>query len=283
MILVAGATGAVGRHLVLELKTRRAALRVLTRDPGKARALLGPVDCAVGDVTRPETVAKALSGVEAAFLLSPLDPGLAAWESAFARAAKKSGVKRLVKLSVLGADPRSPAAVARWHGEAEEVVARAGVPLVLLRPAALYQNLLGSADSIRRGALSAPMGDARVAMVDARDVGAAAAAALTGPPSFEGSTLTLTGPAPASYAEAVATLSRVLGRPVAYVDVAPDDARRGMLAAGLSAWRIDAALGLAEQARAGRADLAADGVLRAVGREPLSLERFVRDHAAAFA
>jgi uncharacterized protein YbjT (DUF2867 family) len=283
MILIAGATGTVGRHLVLELKTRRAPLRVLTRDPEKARNLLGPVDCAVGDVSRPETVAKALAGIEAAFLLSPLDPSLPAWEAGFARAAKKAGVKRLVKLSALGADPRSPAAIARWHGEAEEEVRRAGVPFTLLRPAAFYQNLLASADSIRRGTLPAPMGTARVAMVDARDVGAVAAAALSGPPAFEGATLTLTGPAPLSYAEAASALSRVLGRPVTYANVAPDAARRGMLAAGMPAWRIDAILGLAEQFRAGRADLAADGVLRATGREPIPLERFARDHAAAFA
>ena len=282
MILIAGATGTVGRSVVLELKMRRAPLRVLTRDPEKALRLLGPVDCAVGDVSRPETVAKALAGVEAAFLLSPLDPSLPAWEAGFARAAKKAGVKRLVKLSALGADPRSPAAIARWHGEAEEEVARAGVPFTLLRPGAFYQNFLGSADSIRRGTLAAPMGIAPIALVDARDVGAAAAAVLIAPSSFDGATLTLTGPAPLSYAEAASAMSRALGRRVGYTNVAPDDARRGMLAAGMPAWLIDALLGLAEQFRSGQADVRSDGVLKATGREPLSLERFVRDHAAAF-
>jgi uncharacterized protein YbjT (DUF2867 family) len=283
MILIAGATGAVGRHLVLELKTRRAPLRVLTRDPDKARALLGQVDCAVGDVSRPETVAKALSGIEAAFLLSPLDPSLPAWEAGFARAAKKAGVKRLVKLSALGADASSSAAIARWHGEAEEEVKRSGVPFTLLRPAAFYQNFLGSADSIRRGTLAAPMGTARIAMVDARDVGAAAAAALISPSSFEGATLTLTGPAPLSYAEAAAVMSRGLGRPVAYSNIAPEDAERGMLAAGMPAWMIDAVLGLAEQFRGGSADVTSDGVLKTTGREPITLERFARDFASAFA
>ena len=283
MILISGATGTVGRSLALELKARRAPLRVLTRNPEKARNCLGEVECAVGDVSRPETVAKALAGVEAAFLLSPLDPSLPAWETGFARAAKKAGVKRLVKLSALGADPRSHAAIARWHGEAEDEVARAGVPFTILRPAAFYQNFLGSADAIRRGTLSAPMGTARVAMVDARDVGAAAAAALLAAAPFEDSTLTLTGPAPLTYAEAASVLSRVLGRPVAYADVAPDDAERGMLAAGMPAWMVDAFLGLAEQFRAGRADLATDGVPRATGRGPIPFERFVRDHAAAFA
>ena len=281
MILVTGATGTVGRPLVLELKERRASFRVLTRDSNKARNLLGDVDCAVGDVSRPETVAKALAGVEAAFLLSPLDPALPAWEAGFARAARKAGVKRLVKLSALGADVRSPGAIARWHGEGEEEVKRAGVPFVVLRPAAFYQNLLIGAAEIRRGVLRAPMGSARVAMVDARDVGVSAAAALTAP-ALDGETLTLTGPAPLTYAEAAAALAKVLGRPVGYTDVAPDLARQGMAAAGMPPWLADAVLGLYEAFRAGKADLAADGVQRATGREPFSFERFARDHAAAF-
>jgi uncharacterized protein YbjT (DUF2867 family) len=281
MILVAGATGTVGRHLILELKTRRAAFRVLTRDPAKARALLGPADCAVGDLSRPETVAKALAGVESAFLLSALDPSLAAWEAGFARAARKAGLKRLVKLSALGADPRSPSALAHWHGEAEDEVKRAGIPCVILRPAAFYQNLLANAYSIRRGTLSAPMGGARVAMVDARDVAAAAAAALISP-ALDGKTLTLTGPSAPTYAEAAEIFTRVLGRPVAYAPAAPEDARRGMLAAGMPAWMIDALLGLAEQFRDGRAEVVAGGVLEATGKEPIALEGFVRDHAAAF-
>ena len=283
MILVAGATGTVGRHLVLELKIRQAPIRVLTRDPLKARALLGPVECAVGELGRPETLVKALAGVETAFLLSPLDPELPSWEASFARTARKAGLKRLVKLSALVADdPRSPSALLRWHAEAEQEVKRAGTPFVLLRPAAFYQNLFPSADSILRGTLSAPMGSARVAMVDARDVAAAAAAALTSP-ELDGKTLTLTGPAALTYAEVAEILSRVLGKPVAYSPAAPKDAERGMLSAGMPAWMTDALLGLAAEFRAGRANLVSDGVFTATGKAPTSLESFVRDHAATFA
>lgn len=282
MILVTGATGTVGRHLVLELKTRAAPFRVLARDPEKARIRLGSVEVRTGSLSRPDLVAKALEGADAAFLLSPLDPELASWEAAFARAAAKAGVKRLVKLSALGADPASPSALLRWHGEAEEEVRRCGFPSAVLRPAAFHQNLLASADSIRRGTLAAPMGAARVAMVDARDAAAAAAALLCAPaPSTE--TFTLTGPAPLAYAEVAAVFAKVLGRPVAYAAADPGDARRAMTTAGIPAWRVDALLGLAERWRSGAADLAADGVRAATGREPLTLEAFVRDHRAAFA
>jgi len=282
MILVAGATGTVGRHLVLDLKTLRAPFRILTRDPEKALRLLGPVDHVLGDLSRPEAVARALDGVEAAFLLSALDPELPAWEAGFARAARRAGLKRLVKLSALGADARSPSAILRWHAEAEEEVRRAGTPFTLLRPAPLDQNFLGNAAAIRRGMLPASLGSARVAMVDARDVASSAAVALT-TSALEGRTLTLTGPDAPTCAEAAAVFSRVLGRPVTHADLAPAEARRAMAAAGLPAWMTDALLGLAEQLRAGRAETVADGVLEATGRAPIPLERFVRDHAAAFA
>lgn len=282
MILVTGATGTVGRHLVLELKTAGRPFRVLTRDPAKAHALLGAAEFSVGDLSRPETFPAALHGVDAAFILSPLDPGLAAWEASFARAAAKAGVKRLVKLSALGAAPRSAAAVARWHGDAEEEVRRAGLPCAFLRPSAFFQNLLANAGSIRRGTLAAPLADARVAMIDARDAAAVAAAALASD-AFDGEPLTLTGPEALSYADLAGTLSRVLRRPVAYAPVAPDDARKGLLAAGMPAWRTDALLELAAAFRAGAGAAVTDGVARVLGRPPLPFARFADDHARSFA
>ena len=282
MILLTGATGTVGRHLVLELRTASVPFRVLARDPAKARAALGPVDAVAGDLSRPETLAAALKGVDATFLLSPLEPALASWEAGFARAAKAAGVRRLVKLSALGAKPLAKTAIARWHGDAEEEVRRSGVPFIFLRPAAFYQNLLQNAASLRRGTLAAPMGTARVAMVDARDVAAAAAAALTGNVR-DGETLTLTGPTPQTYAELAAAFAEATGRPVHYSDVEPAAALRGMLEAGAPAWLADAVLELAADFREGRADLATSDVRLSTGREPTPFSRFLRDHASAFA
>ncbi|MEK7383712.1 MAG: NAD(P)H-binding protein, partial [Elusimicrobiota bacterium] len=181
MILVTGATGKVGRELILELKIRKLPFKVLARDAAKARALLGPVDCVPGDFNVPETLEKAMAGAHAAFLLSPADPRMVAWQTAFARAAKKAGVKRLVKVSAIVADAKSPIALGRWHGEIEEEIKRLDISFVMLQPAYFYQNFLGLAPLILRGVLPGPMGTSRFAMVDARDVAAAAAAALATP------------------------------------------------------------------------------------------------------
>lgn len=282
MILLTGATGTIGRPLAVELKARGARLRVLTRDPERARNVLGPAEFVVGAVSSPESVAKALADVEAALLLLPLDPAMAGWAAEFARAAKTAGVRRIVQISAHGADVRSREPVARWHGDCEEMAARAGVPATVLRPAALYQNFLAHAEAMRRGTLSAPMGAAKIAMVDARDVAAAGAEALTSP-GLAGRTLTLTGPASLSYADAADAFSRELGRPVRYRDVPPKEAERAMLDAGTPAWRMDALLTLAERFRSGRADELSDGVRTATGRGPTPFERFARDYASDFA
>lgn len=281
MILVAGATGKVGRELVMELKIRRTAFKVLVRDPAKANALLGPVDCVHGDFNAPHTLEKSLAGARAAFLLSPADPRMVGWQTAFARAAKKAGVKSLVKVSALGAAPGSAMALGRWHGEIEEEIKRLAVPFVMLQPACFYQNLLGLAPLILRGVLPGPMGTARFAMVDARDVAAAAAEVLT-KPGHDGKTYALTGPAAFSYAEAAAILSKVLGRPVAYSDTPPAAAREHMLAGGFPAWRADALLELAALLRSGKADFAGDGVKSLTGREPVAFETFVRSYKSSF-
>jgi uncharacterized protein YbjT (DUF2867 family) len=282
VILLTGATGTVGRHLVLELKTRRAHFRVLTRDPQKAAAILGSAEFAVGDLSRPETVTKALVGVKAAFLLSAVDPALAAWEASFARSAKKAGVERIVKLSAQGADPRSACELLRWHAEAEAEVTRAGVPAVHARPASFYQNFFNMADGIRRGSIHAPLADAGFPMVDARDVAAVAAVALTSP-GFIGATVNVTGPAALSYADCAAALSAELKRPVAYVPAAAEDARRGMLAAGMPAWRVDALSQLFTELREGRGGVVTETVFRMTGQPAKAFADFVRDHREAFA
>lgn len=281
MILLAGATGKVGRELVLELKTRRAPFKVLARDPEKARRLLGPIDVCAGDFDVPQTLDKALSGVAAAFLLSPAEPRMVAWQTSFARAAKKAGVRRLVKVSALGADAKSPTALGRWHGEIEDEIKRLDLAHVLLRPAYFHQNFIGLAPLILRGVLPGPMGTARFAMVDARDVAAAAAAALA-TSEHDGKTFVLTGPAALSYAEAAATLTRILGRPVGYSDTPPEVAREHMLAGGCPPWLADALLELAAVFRSGQADLSTDAVMTLTGRAPASFESFVRAYAAVF-
>ncbi len=280
MILLAGASGTIGRRLAMELKIRRARLRALTRDPARARDLIGPAEFAAGDLAVPETLPAAFRGVEAAFLASALHPDLPERETAFLRAAAAAGVKRVVLVSVLGAAADAPFSAGRWHFEAEEELRRLGLPHAVLRPAPLHQGLLDSAATIRGGAYAAALGETAVPWVDARDAAAAAAAALCG--ELEDGIYELAGPAPLTGAEVAAVFSRVLERPVSYAPVSEEASRRALIAAGLPEWLVAARLEQGAFLRSGRAAAGPGGVRRACGREPLTLESFVRERASAF-
>jgi uncharacterized protein YbjT (DUF2867 family) len=281
MILVTGATGTVGQFLTLELKIKKIPFRVLTRDPEKARNLLGPVDLVIGSTARPDTILSALQGVESAFLLSPLDPDLPSWEIGFAKLCKKAGVQRLVKLSALGAENHGTHSIARWHGQSEEEIRACGIPFTFLRPAGFYQNFFNLHDGIRKGSLAAPMGGARMSFVDARDIAAVAAIALT-QSAYSGQSLALTGPRSLTYSDIAALFSSTLKRPVHYTDITPANAERGMQMAGLPAWMTDALLGLSKELRTGQADIVTQDIQNVLGREPISLETFIAEHRARF-
>jgi uncharacterized protein YbjT (DUF2867 family) len=170
----------------------------------------------------------------------------------------------------------------RWHAAIEAHLERCGVPSVLVRPGAFMTNLLGFAGAIAHtGRLYAPAADARIAYVDPRDVGAVAAAAVT-QDALAGTVLAPTGPAAISYDDIARDLAAVTGRPVDYVDVDDETARRAMLDAGLPAPVADAIVTAYGMYRTG-AMAAVSGDVRAVtGREPRSFAAWAREHAAAF-
>jgi uncharacterized protein YbjT (DUF2867 family) len=98
----------------------------------------------------------------------------------------------------------------------------------------------------------------------------------------EGKVYDITGPAALGYADVAATFARVLGRPVAYVDVPPAAAKQGMVAGGMPEWVADALNELSEQMKLGRFAEVTDVVRRVGKKEPVTLEQFVRENAAAF-
>lgn len=128
MILVTGAMGTTGRDVVHELCGRSRRVRALVRDPRKAFSIQSVgAQILYGDLMRPQTLDSALDGVHCVFLLAANTPDQVRMEANLMSAARRAGVHRVVKLSVLGASRNSRSVIARWHREGEELVERSGM------------------------------------------------------------------------------------------------------------------------------------------------------------
>lgn len=105
--LVLGATGTVGSQVTRELQQRGAAVRVLTRDPGKASRLGPDIEVVKGDLLEPASLHGLFEGVDGAFLLNPVGPSESQEGLIAVGVAMTQKLKRIVYLSVQHADRAS--------------------------------------------------------------------------------------------------------------------------------------------------------------------------------
>jgi uncharacterized protein YbjT (DUF2867 family) len=280
-ILVTGATGNVGTHLVRELQARRAPVRAFVRDRDAAIAKLGDVELAVGDFADPAALRRALAGVDRVFLTAADGPQKVANETAVIDAAAAAGVQLIVKLSAIGARVGSPLPTFGWHGEIEEYLARSDVPAIVLQSSFFMTNLLMVAGRVANaGQLGAPTNGARVPMIDPRDVAAAAAAVLT-TSGYERRTYELTGGKAITFEEVAQALAEAIGRPVEFVNV-PEEAAPAAFKGGGPDWLVAQLLGVFELIRQGAYARANETVRALTGRDPRTIADFARHHAKAF-
>jgi uncharacterized protein YbjT (DUF2867 family) len=289
MIVVFGATGSTGPHLVRRLLERGAEVRVAARDPGRARGALGALGSRVSlvqaDLERPETLAPALAGGRALYAAIGGATGTQALveaEGHLIDAAAEAGVPRYVKVSGVDAAPDAPARIQRWHGELERHLRASGVPSTVLRPGFFMQNFLGLSPAIRAGALPLPTGQARAALIDARDIADVAAVTLT-TDGHEGEVYTLSGPEALSHADVAELMTRELGRSVQFHDVPPSVFLEGCVQSGMPTWFASLLTDVyVHLFAAGGAARVTRDVERVTGQPPRSLTDFLRDHRAAF-
>ena len=283
MILVTGATGKVGTELVEQLVASGQPVRALVRDPEKAsRSLPAAVELSRGDLADAESIEEALSGVEKMFLLAPVDQRMLEMEQHATAAAKAAGVKHLVKLSAIGADPNSPRFFLSVHGKSEQTIRDAGVPFTFLRPNFFMQNLLTSAATIKQqGAIYQPAADSAASFIDAADIAAVAAKVLTSA-GHEGKAYTLTGPQSLTYTQVAELLSRVIAKPVKYIDVPRDAAKQGMMQSGMPEWLAEGICQLVDAAREGEMAGVSPDVRNILGQPGIKLEEFLRENRGAF-
>jgi len=283
MILVTGATGTIGGELTKLLAEQDIPFRALVRNPEKADILKTQhIETVVGDLQDPASLDRAFNGAGSIFLLSAADERQVKLQLNAVEAAKRANVGYIVKVSVIGAAADAPITLGRDHAVIEQALLDAGITAAFLRPHSFMQNMLGSVELIAKtGEFYGATGDAKVPLIDARDVAAAAAVLLTRP-CHESESHVLTGPECVSNDEVAQILSEVTGKSSRYVDIPPEQLKAGMVAAGMPEWLANDLQILNEMWSKGMGTELNEGIRTITGRPGRTFRTFAEDYAAAF-
>ncbi|TWA92549.1 SDR family oxidoreductase [Bradyrhizobium stylosanthis] len=219
-ILVTGATGRVGRHVVEQLVKRGAKVRVLTRASSKASVPAG-VEVAKGDLLDIDALRAAFNGVRTLFLLNAVTGDEFTQAIITLNVAREAGIERVVYQSVFDADGAVNVPHFAVKSGAERMLAKMGFSATILRPSYFIDNELMIKDVILdHGVYPMPIGSKGVAMVDARDIAEVAAIELIrrdrAPGKLPVETINLVGPDTLTGPQVAQIWSEILGRPIAY-------------------------------------------------------------------
>lgn len=144
--------------------------------------------------------------------------------------AKKSRIRHIVKQSIMGADLKADVEAMRLHRRAEKVIEESGIPYTFLRPNEFMQGFINFQGSTikNNGAFYIPAEEAKVSMVDARDIAAVAVKALVDGERHYNKTYLITGPEALSYYQAAEILSNATDKKIDYVNISDEEARGAM-------------------------------------------------------
>ena len=307
-VLVTGATGDTGRATVNELLARGHKVRALAhgQDDRSKRLQERGVEVVYGDLLDFGQVRAALSGVQRAYFVYPIRPGILQATAYFAQAAKEAGVDGIVNMSQKSAREEAKSHAATDHWLSERVFDWSGLTVAHIRPTYFAEWLLYLAPMIKAGRLHVPFGTGKHAPIAAEDQGRVIAGILEDPAAHKGKIYPLFGPVEYTYRDMAQVLSQVLGKPVEYKQIS-FEAFLQMLKSGgqhppeggASSRNLYGELGgksetagdsftvqhlkeVAVDHQNGIFEGTNDLVEKLGGRPPMTLEAFIENHRAAF-
>jgi uncharacterized protein YbjT (DUF2867 family) len=275
-VLVTGATGKVGRHVVAGLVGEGVHVRALVRHPASA-GLPGEVELVEADLGRPEAVRAAAQGADAAFLLWP---GFESAGAAEVVSGLAEEVDHIVYLSAARLQRQEEGVVDGVWAEVEDLVVASGADWTFVRAGGFAANTLDWGVAIRAGApVRVPYPLAARSLVHERDIAEVAIRALLDP-GHTGRAYAVTGPDVLSVLDQVSVIGEVIGRPVV-VEAQPVDEARRELAPFMGP--EGAELSIAHWATlVDSPERATDDVERVTGRPARGYATWVRDHIEEF-
>src|SRR5215208_3976347 len=289
-ILVTGSTGTLGGEVVKQLSSSTPAINIKAGVHSAQNVKKvkdgDEVEVVLIDYNKPETLKEALSQVDKLFLLTPDVPNAHELASNLVIEAKKAGIRHIVKQSVMGADLEADVGTFRLHRQAEKIIEQSEIPFTFLRPNEFMQNFVNFHSHFikNNNAFYLPLEDAKVSLVDVRDIAAVAVKSLTEDRSdkHNNNTYLITGPEALSYYQAAEILSGATDKKISYVNISEEEARGAMKEMGMSDWLINTISELHDYFRKGNASQVSSAVEEVTGKKPISFSQFAKDYAEAF-
>jgi uncharacterized protein YbjT (DUF2867 family) len=283
-IVVTGATGRVGGRVLARLAGTGARVRAVARDPERlaAAAAVHGAEPVAADLTDPDSLAPAVAGADAVFLVFPSVAGDAS--AAETVAALAAGTRRIVYLSAQGAQHVRPedGGIMGSHALLEQLITDAVPEWTFLRASGFAANTLGWAAQLRHGdVLRWIFPDAVRALVHEDDLAAVGVAALLddGSAGLIGAAPQLSGPEQLSQAAMLNVIGEATGRSLIFSEV--DAGAAGELFPGAPDALVNAIV-TGQRSLVDTPEPVFDDVEKVLGRPALTFARWARDHAADF-
>jgi uncharacterized protein YbjT (DUF2867 family) len=279
-ILLTGATGTIGTELAPRLAAHdMVELRVLVRDSEQVRDLQGKgVQVVQGTFEDEVSLRRALEGMDTLVLITPFGPTAADQAHAAIVLAQEAGTRRIVRLSVVRADPNGPSDSYRQHGRTDAEIQASGLAYSIVRPNTFMQTFFRPMmrTILSEGTFEATLGDGRFGGIDTRDIVDVFEQVLLSE-AYDGQILTLTGPASLSLHDAARIFSHVLGRQITYVPVLSNETEQWFRARGVDGWYLEVLCDYSIAFRQNHQDFTTGDVERVTGHPARSLDTFVRE------
>lgn len=279
-IAIAGATGRIGSALLSSLSNDNADVVAFSRNSSTDRLPSGLVPTVV-DFDAPDSLARAVEGVERLFIAHGTSARQVENEISLIDAAVAAGVRHIVKVSVMG--PPVKLHPFDWHMKIEAHLATCDVGYTVLRPSAFVDILNRATLPVSESSWGGAAGEGRVNLIDTRDIADAARVALLDNRFAQAQrAYHLTGPASVSMPEVAAELSRQLGYDVTYHHRSPSEQRDVLIRSGTSEMVADLLVGLDRLFEQSVQAETTTTVAELTGKTPRSVAAWLADNISAF-